>query len=151
MTDRKQETPEPPPAPETRQSGGGDPGEPRPNGRNLGEAKSAQTLVALASVFGPVSLFIGGVFLSTAGLICAIIAYRKLGALAKTSAETLSATTRLKRSSIVAMAVCAIAVVLNAVSVYLLLPELVAMLESGDYATLANLGGAATGASSTWG
>src|SRR5699024_9341583 len=40
MTDRKQETPEPPPAPETRQSGGGDPGEPRPNGRNLGEAKS---------------------------------------------------------------------------------------------------------------
>ena len=53
----------------------------RPNERDVRDLKVAQNLVMVASIAGPVSLFIGGVFLATAGLVCAIIALKKLNAL----------------------------------------------------------------------
>ncbi|OUO89289.1 hypothetical protein B5F44_00950 [Gordonibacter urolithinfaciens] len=107
----------------------------------------------VASIAGPVSLFIGGVFLATAGLVCAIIALKKLNALSTRLTDVAAPAKRLKRSCIIGIAVCSIALVLNAVSAYLMYPAVLEALESGDYGNLApgtDLGTTPKG-NSTWG
>ena len=94
----------------------------RPNERDVRDLKVAQNLVMVASIAGPVSLFIGGVFLATAGLVCAIIALKKLNALSTRLTDVAAPAKRLKRSCIIGIAVCSIALVLNAVSAYLTRP-----------------------------
>lgn len=125
----------------------------RPNERDVRDLKVAQNLVMVASIAGPVSLFIGGVFLATAGLVCAIIAFKKLNALSTRLTDVAVAAKRLKRSCIIGIVVCSIALVLNAVSAYLMYPAVLEALESGDYGNLApsaDLGTAPKG-NSTWG
>ena len=58
-------------------------------------------MVMVASVAGPVSLFIGGVLLSGVGLVCAIIALRKLNKLIEKRTDVSALAQRLKRSAIV--------------------------------------------------
>ena len=118
----------------------------RPNERDVRDLKVAQNLVMVASIAGPVSLFVGGVFLATAGLVCAIIALKKLNALSTRLTDVAAPAKRLKRSCIIGIVVCSIALVLNAVSV-------LEALESGDYGNLApgtDLGTTPKG-NSTWG
>lgn len=98
-------------------------------------------------------MFIGGVFLATAGLVCAIIALKKLNALSTRLTDVAAPAKRLKRSCIIGIAVCSIALVLNAVSAYLMYPAVLEALESGDYGNLApgtDLGTTPKG-NSTWG
>ncbi|RDB68992.1 hypothetical protein C1876_08075 [Eggerthella sinensis] len=106
----------------------------------------------ISSVAGPVSLFIGGVLLSAVGLVCGIVAFRKLVALAARQTNVAAVASRLKRSAIVGMAVCGVAFVLNAIAFYLMLPVVMDMVASGDYTGLmTDAGTGAVGPNSTWG
>lgn len=160
MTHNEHRPPEPPPGhdPE-RKPGDADRqttlnGVPIPsaNMNDVRDLKKAQTMVMVASVAGPVSLFIGGVLLSGVGLACAIVAYRKLKKLIEKRTDVSMLAQRLKRSAIVGMAVCGVAFALNAISFYLMMPVVLEMMESGDYAgMMADAGSGAAGSASTWG
>ena len=113
MTDNEHRPPEPPqgrdpgrePDDRSRQTTLNGVPVPSSNMNDLRELKKAQTMVMVASVAGPVSLFIGGVLLSGVGLVCAIIALRKLNKLIEKRTDVSALAQRLKRSAIVGMAV----------------------------------------------
>lgn len=119
------------------------------------ELRAAQNLVMVGSIAGPVSLFIGGVVLSTAGVVCALLGLRKLNALAKRKTEVSLFAFRLRRSAVVALAICGVALVLNAISFIVMFPLVMEAVESGDYGDLIpNVGGTgstSSGTNSTWG
>lgn len=158
MTDNKQRPPEPPSAPSNgsdpephRQVPGGLPN-PQPDFLDAQELKKAQTLTLVANIAGPVSIFIGGMLLSTVGVVCAAIAFFRLKRLQTKDSRAGMIAKQLKRSSIIALSICGIALVLNTVSFFILLPEVLEMVESGDYAGLAiDAGGGAAGSNATWG
>ena len=160
MTNNEQRPPEPPPAPENEPRGEdssspkpptGQPVTLQPNTNDLRGLKTSQTLVMISSVAGPVSLFIGGVLLSGVGLVCAIVAFRKLKKLIAKHTDVSVLAQRLKRSAIVGMAVCGVAFALNAISFYLMMPVVLEMMESGDYTgAMTDVGSGAAG-TSTWG
>lgn len=152
MTDSEHRPPEPPPGhdPERQTELNGAP-VPSSNMNDLRELKKSQTMVMVASIAGPVSLFIGGVLLSGVGLVCAIVAFRKLKKLIAKHTDVSVLAQRLKRSAIVGMAVCGVAFVLNAISFYLMMPVVLEMMESGDYTgAMTDVGSGAAG-TSTWG
>lgn len=72
-----------------------------------------QTLVMVGLIGGPVSLLIGGIPLSTAGVICAFIAFSNLSKLGARDKESGSIEKRLYIQSIVALAICTIALIAN--------------------------------------
>lgn len=123
----------------------------QPNLLDQRELKKAQRLVMVASISGPVSLFIGGVFLGTVGLVCGIVAYRKLRRLATKRTEVGVFAGRLKRSSVIGMCVCGVAIVLNGIYAYIMFPTILEMLETGDYAGFAGDAVNPAGPSATWG
>lgn len=152
MTDSEHRPPEPPPGhdPERQTELNGAP-VPSSNMNDLRELKKSQTMVMVASIAGPVSLFIGGVLLSSVGFVCAIVAFRKLKKLIAKHTDVSVLAQRLKRSAIVGMAVCGVAFALNAISFYLMMPVVLEMMESGDYAgAMTDVGSGAAG-TSTWG
>lgn len=152
MTDSEHRPPEPPPGhdPERQTELNGAP-VPSSNMNDLRELKKSQTMVMVASIAGPVSLFIGGVLLSGVGLVCAIVAFRKLKKLIAKHTDVSVLAQRLKRSAIVGMAVCGVAFALNAISFYLMMPVVLEMVESGDYTgAMTDVGSGAAG-TSTWG
>ena len=121
------------------------------NTQDARSLKIAQNLTLVGSLAGPVSLFIGGVLLGLAGLTCAIIGFRKLNKLTETNPNMHLIIKRVKRSSIIAMVICGIAIVLNAISAYMMFPLVMEALQTGDYR---NLGGGISelpGNNSTWG
>lgn len=90
--------------------------------------------------------------LSGVGLACAIIALRKLNKLIEKRTDVSALAQRLKRSAIVGVAVCGVALTLNAISFYLMMPVVLEMMESGDYAgAVTDAGIGAAGSTSTWG
>lgn len=152
MTDSEHRPPEPPPGhdPERQTELNGAP-VPSSNMNDLRELKKSQTMVMVASIAGPVSLFIGGVLLSGVGLVCTIVAFRKLKKLIAKHTDVSVLAQRLKRSAIVGMAVCGVAFALNAISFYLMMPVVLEMMESGDYTgAMTDVGSGAAG-TSTWG
>ena len=152
MTDSEHRPPEPPPGhdPERQTELNGAP-VPSSNMNDLRELKKSQTMVMVASISGPVSLLIGGVLLSGVGLVCAIVAFRKLKKLIAKHTDVSVLAQRLKRSAIVGMAVCGVAFALNAISFYLMMPVVLEMMESGDYTgAMTDVGSGAAG-TSTWG
>ena len=66
----------------------------RPSTEDLRQARTARNLTMFASIAGPVSLIIGGVVLSGAGLVCGFIAWRKLKFLATRETEVAKADTK---------------------------------------------------------
>lgn len=106
---------------------------------DIRDLKTAQNFVMVASFAGPISVFIGGILLSSAGLICGILGFRKLKALEKKHADHTRlgvAVTRIKRSCIIALTICGIALVLNIIAFSVMYPIVLEAVESGNYAEL---------------
>lgn len=124
----------------------------QPNVNNAQRFKVAQNLVMVASLAGPVSLFLGGVWLSGAGVICAIIGLRKLNAISSIQSDLSTPIKRIKKSCIIALVICSIALILNAISFYLLFPAVLEMMESGTLPGMdSGIAPGSSGGSSTWG
>ena len=134
MTDNEHRPPEPPqgrdpgrePDDRSRQTTLNGVPVPSSNMNDLRELKKAQTMV--------------------------IIALRKLNKLIEKRTDVSALAQRLKRSAIVGVAVCGVALTLNAISFYLMMPVVLEMMESGDYAgAVTDAGIGAAGSTSTWG
>ena len=110
--------------------------------------KTIQTLASVSLIGGPLSLIIGGVFLSTAALVCGIIALvmvrSKNGAEAKEMTEAIRQT--LMRQAIIGIAMSGIAVVMNAASLIMMMPAILDAAQTGDFSSV--FGGSSTGGGS---
>ena len=97
-----------------------------------GAVRSLRRLTRIAYIVGPISLLLGGVLLSSAGVFCAFAAYLKLKALAAKQALDATMQAALRTSVVRALVLCGIALVLNAVSLYMLYPMMSDYLDSAD-------------------
>lgn len=157
MNDNHNEPPEPPRPPENDGEHNLDTRQPgvspslQPSMQDFQQLKKARTLVMVANIAGPVSLFIGGVLLSTVGLVRAIVANSRLRQLAARMTSVARPAALLKRSSTVGIVLCAIALMLNGIAFFIMLPEVMQMMESGDYTGLTMDAGSGAAGSTTWG
>lgn len=105
---------------------------------SLAQLKSTQTLVTVATVAGPVSLFIGGVVLSTVGLVCAGLALAKVRRAVAAGVEPGLAVyaSRLQRSAVLSLIVCALALVLNGIALATMMPAMMQAIQTGDLSAL---------------
>lgn len=117
---------------------------------------STRKLITFANIAGPVSLIIGGVLLSTAGLICSLIARSRINTMLKEQPQDQVFSQKVMQAakpSAIALIICTIALVLNVISLALVMPALLEASQTGNLTTL--FGGGAvntTGtATSTWG
>ena len=101
-------------------------------------------------------MIIGGVFLGVIGLVCGILAFRKIRNLMRNNGPMALMAKRLQTACIVALVVTAIALVLNIIYVVSVYPLMIEALETGDYSklfpegTAPSTGGSNSG-NSTWG
>lgn len=124
----------------------------QPNIQDTRALRSAQSKITFAYIAGPLSLLIGGMLLGTIGLVCAGLAYRKLNELASKEPSIAQSALKLKKSAKTALIICAVAFLLNGISMYLMYPIVLDMLQSGQYGEAAGSLGAATSAgTSAWG
>lgn len=147
--------PEPPRKPSSSPSPQKDPGhEPRPGTEEAKEIHTARNLIMVGSIAGPVSLFIGGVLLSTVGAVCAFLGLRKVNKLTGEQANTGILLSSMRRSATIALVVCGLAIVLNGISSIIMFPIILEAVQNGDYGNIMpGIGDANTapGTSSTWG
>lgn len=99
--------------------------------------RRVKTLTMVGLLAGVVSLFIGGLYLGIAGLVCSIFALRQAIRVAKNNQGTyVQAALQLKRLAITAVIVCGVCIIANAIAVAILMPTVLEALETGDYASL---------------
>lgn len=99
--------------------------------------KRIRTLSMVGILAGIVSLFIGGIYLGIAGLVCSIIALRQVLRVAKNNQGTYAkAALQLKRMALIAVIVCAVCIITNAIAVAILMPKVLEALQTSDYASL---------------
>ena len=117
---------------------------------------STRKLITFANIAGPVSLIIGGVVLSTAGLICSLIARSRINTMLKEQPQDQVFSQKVMQAakpSAIALIICTIALVLNVISLALVMPAVLEASQTGNLTTL--LGGGAVNtagtATSTWG
>lgn len=124
----------------------------QPNINDARALRSAQSKITFAYIVGPLSLFIGGMLLGVIGLICAGLAYKKLGELEGKEQSIAQQARKLKKTAKTALIICVVAFVLNGISMYLMYPIIMEMLQSGQYGEIAGSLGAGTSAgTSAWG
>ena len=129
----------------------------RPNREDERAVQSAQTLVTVAFVLGIISLFIGGVPLGIAALICALVARAKLnrvvGKQPQMPAALTDAANALAKRTRTAIIVCAIAIVLNAITFAITFPIMLDIIQGGTTEGLFDsVSSSSTGSSSSlWG
>ena len=115
------------------------------------DTKTIQTLASVSLIGGPLSIIIGGVLLSTAALVCGIVAFvmvRKMQGAAE-GAQSTAIEQALTRQAIIGIAVSALALVMNVASVIMMLPAIMDAVQTGDYSSL--LGGGASGSTDSGG
>ena len=121
--------------------------------RNLA---SAQTLTTIALIASPVSLIIGGVLLSGAAHICALVAQSKVRMALLLMDEPTFMASRLRTQTRIAVFVSLGAMVANVVYLILMFPIMMDVIQSGDIQQLTERFGAAqqgssSASSSVWG
>ena len=104
--------------------------------RRLQQLKSCQTLTTVALIGAPVSLLIGGVALSIAALVCAIVAFVKVRKTSAAPAASGSIERTLQTLTAVALAVSCAATVLNGIAFIYMFGALIQALETGDMSGL---------------
>lgn len=98
------------------------------------DLKSARTLSTVAAIAGPVSFIIGGVMLSTVGLVCAIVGFVKIKHVIDDvdgRQKVYAATVR--QTLIWGLAISAIALIVNIVGIALMMPVLMEAMQTGDF------------------
>ena len=99
--------------------------------------RRVRTLSMVGIGAGIVSLFIGGVYLGIAGLVCSIFALRQALRVAKNNQGVYAqAALQLKRIALIAVIVCAVCIIANAIAVAILMPKVLEALQTGDYTSL---------------
>lgn len=120
--------------------------------------RTVRSQITAANIMGPVSLVIGGMPLSIAGIVCAALAYRGARNVGEGSSPSAPFAKNFMRSARVSIVICCIALVLNAVSFAMMLPVLMEVL-NGDMSAIMDMSGldagitsdGSSGGSSAWG
>lgn len=117
---------------------------------------STRKLITFANIAGPVSLIIGGVLLSTAGLICSLIARSRINTMLKEQPQDQAFSQKVMQAAkpgAIAPIICTIALVLNVISLALVMPAVLEATQTGNLTTLFGSGAVNTAgtATSTWG
>ena len=121
------------------------------------DLKSARTLSTVAAIAGPVSFIIGGVMLSTVGLVCAIVGFVKIKHVIDDvdgRQKVYAATVR--QTLIWGLAISAIALIVNIVGIALMMPVLMEAMQTGDFTSILGEGATITaqpsgGSGNAWG
>ncbi len=121
----------------------------------LQRLKTCQTLITVALIGAPVSLLIGGVALSIASLVCAIIAFARMRKTIEPSDGPGSLARTLYVQSVVALVASCVATCLNAVAFVFMFGAVSQALQTGDFSNLFNTfggpsGSAASSSGSVW-
>lgn len=121
------------------------------------DLKSARTLSTVAAIAGPVSFIIGGVMLSTVGLICAIVGFVKIKHVIDDvdGRQKVYAVT-VRQTLIWGLAISAIALIVNIVGIALMMPVLMEAMQTGDFTSILGEGATITaqpsgGSGNAWG
>lgn len=107
---------------------------------------STRKLITFANIAGPVSLIIGGILLSTAGLICSLIARSRINTMLKEQPQDPVFSQKVMQAAkpgAIALIICTIALVLNVISLALVMPAVLEASQTGNLTTLFG-GGAET-------
>lgn len=121
----------------TNQTNGADPmSEEERQQLKLQRLKTCQTLITVALIGAPVSLLIGGVALSIASLVCAIIAFARMRKTMEPSDGPGSLARTLYVQSIVALVASCAATCLNAVAFVFMFGAVSQALQTGDFSNL---------------
>ena len=117
---------------------------------------STRKLITFANIAGPVSLIIGGVLLSSAGLICSLIARSRINTMLKEQPQDQIFSQKVMQAAkpgAIALIICTIALVLNVISLALVMPAVLEASQTGNLTTLFGGGAVNTAgtATSTWG
>lgn len=148
------------PGPEPGRSPFGNPGNlPNQNMIHVNESEAslletARKLISIAQICAVVSLFLGGVLLSTISVVLAVMGAMKLSNFANNRSEPDNVKSAMKRPGYFAVGLCLIALIVNVISLVLFYPVVMQAVQSGDLSSIFT-GGAGTGStgtgSSTWG
>ena len=112
----------------------------------------ARKNIGISNICAIISLFIGGVLLSSVALGFAVSGFLKLRGLASARNDQPLVKAALTRSGIIAIIISASALVVNIAALVYLYPIVMGTMQTGDFGSLF-VGGqsAASGSSSTWG
>ena len=116
--------------------------------------ETARKYISISRICAVVSLFLGGIVLSSISVILAFIGLSKINAYANRHSLEQSARLVLRRPGVLALGMCVFALVFNIVSLIVLYPIVMQSLQSGDFSGLfgSGQGGASLGSSSSaWG
>lgn len=105
-------------------------------GETLRQLKSTQTLVTVAAVSGPVSIFIGGVLLAGIAVIAGALAFVKIRKLSQKPSEYAELIQKVKRSALIALVISFAAFALNVYALATIMPVMLEAIESGDASNL---------------
>ena len=109
-------------------------------------------MITAAQIMSLVSLVIGGVVLSTAALIVAILGYRRiLGNVGASAPNMAPSWVLLKKTAVVAIVMSCIALFANVATLILFYPAFIEMLQTGDIASYLEANGLSSGSSTSSG
>ncbi|AJC11982.1 hypothetical protein JI75_04155 [Berryella intestinalis] len=100
--------------------------------------KRGRTLLTIANVAGPISLFIGGVLLSSVGTVCGIVSFVNFKRVGDGHPEKPLVGKLLKRQAAVGIGISGIALVINLVAAIMIFPMIMDAVESGDLSAVFN-------------
>lgn len=110
--------------------------------------RTIRSQITAANIMGPVSLIIGGMPLSIAGIVCAVLAYRGAKKVGEGNSQSAAFAQNFMRSARVSIIICCIAFVLNAISFAMFLPTLMEIV-NGDMSAVMDMSGLDAGGSTS--
>ena len=117
--------------------------------------ETARKFISIAQICAIVSLFLGGVVLSSIAVILSFMGMSKLNAYANAHSLDEGARRALRRPGVLAVGMCVFALVFNIMSLIFLYPIVMESLQSGDFTGLFGSGQGSAPSSgagtSTWG
>ena len=109
--------------------------------------EKARKFIMASQFTAIISLFFGGMLLSCVGIVLAVLGYRTLSDIAANRAEQPLVQQALKRSGLVAIGMCVLALVINAVTLFVMYPILMQTLQEQGFSGL--IPGSQTGSSTS--